>query len=715
MVSLTTLAVLVGPALAHVSSGREGKGFIGYGITMYDPVCAYACRDTVSAWMLDCGDAGSGGHSHHSAMEMETPSPLCYATNDPFLQTLAWCISTHCKDVPISKLEQYWELNVAGRQSEQPSPKYSYQTALAMVTEPPTTVVDPEEILDVTSLVDEESYLGSYNGDWVFEIIETTSTRYSLVLFLTCTIIPIGFSLLRFLPLPKSLVSKFYAYFIDPPVFGHHHAVPVLGLAIVPTRGQALFIAYIWIINIVLSAAGFRITDPNSWYTSTTEQLTSFIGNRAGTLSFVNLALAILFSSRNNVLLYLTNWSHSTFLLVHRWIAVICTLQACLHSAIWLRLYILMGKEDYNTETKDRYWIWGIIATLSLSILLPLSALPVRRRAYELFLSSHVVLAVLSLIGCLLHIFYRYGWQWGYQIWIFVAFAVWGFDRFFARPLRIARNGMRRAHVQIVDDDYLQVNIPGVEASGQAYLYFPTLTWRVWENHPFSVAAMSGPSSGISRRSSSPSQSGTPSEDVEKHATVAVHRPSSSTELGITFYVRRRGGLTAQLASLAEAASGALVLVESSYGPEMSLIPSPTADPSFEYPNLILIAGGVGITAVLPLLDRVNTIARPFGTTKLFWGVRTEPLVHSVEEVLGQQATRRDGKAQWGNVDVVVSVGKRFDLKAVLEAELAGAQGAGTKVVVCGPAGMADDTRAAVTQLASNGAVIRLTEESFSW
>ena len=277
------------------------------------------------------------------------------------------------------------------------------------------------------------------------------------------------------------MVTKFYAYLIDPPVFGRNHAVPVLGLAIIPTRGQALFIAYIWIINIVLSTAGYHTRDPNSWYTDAQEEIASFISNRVGVLSFANLILTVLYSSRNNILLYVTNWSHSTFLLVHRWIAVICTIQACLHSAIWLKLYIDMGAELYEPEVKEKYWIWGIIATLCLSLMIPLSIVPIRQRIYEVFLASHVILAIFALTGSLLHIWYRFTWQWGYETWIYIAFAVWGFDRLFARPLRIARNGIKRALVTVVDDDYLRVDIPGLEASGQVYLYFPTLSWRVWE------------------------------------------------------------------------------------------------------------------------------------------------------------------------------------------------------------------------------------------
>lgn len=737
--------LLLAVAKADDSEKRHGHGVIGYGITMYDPPCAFACRDTTQGWMLDCADTDSGGGHEMTVMkrmegmdDMEMPSPECYADNDPYLQTLAWCISTHCDGVSTSKLEEFWASNVVGSLANQPTPKYSYQKSLQLITEPPTSIISTDSTLDAPSLVDEEVYLSSYNGNHGFENMEVKSSRYGysdllnlhdliasidhidrLVLLLTCTTIPIAFSWLRFLPLPPSVVSKFYAYVIDPPLFGSYHAVPVLGLGFVPTRGQALFIAYIWVINVVLSAVGYEIITPNSWYSTTSDQLLSFIANRVGVLSFVNLAITILYSSRNNVLLHLSSWSHSTFLLVHRWVAFICMLQACLHSVLYVRIYRQKDAADYAAERQLEYWIWGVIATLCLAIMIPSSVLWVRKRAYETFLASHIVLAVLGTIGCMLHIYYRFAWQWGYEVWVWIAFAVFIFDRFLARPWRSARNGRKTAFVSIVDNDYLKVDIPAVEAHGQAYLYFPTLTWRIWENHPFSVAALSGvqlPEPSLASETNSKSDtplSGSP--EAEKQITRTNTSLDKPRVAGITFYIRRMGGFTEKLAQHAKLGQGTTVLVESSYGPEqMSIVPSPTSQPTIDYPNLICIAGGVGITAVLPLLNRSDGSLAPFGKTKLFWGVRTEPLVASVENMLGQEGTRHDGKAKWRNVDVSISIGERFNLRTVLENEVRGAVG-GTTVVVCGPPGMADEVRLAVTGLARHGAIVRLSEESFSW
>lgn len=161
-------------------AGRAGYGFIGYGISMYPPTCAHACRDSISN-PLDCGDDGSMHHVHGMVRRMDMghmPSPECYATNDAYLETLAYCISTHCQDVEAWRLEKYWERNVPGRLEYQPEPKETYQEALAKVTTPPNSTTPLDQTLLFVSLVDEETYLATFNAKDAFEINENAHSRY---------------------------------------------------------------------------------------------------------------------------------------------------------------------------------------------------------------------------------------------------------------------------------------------------------------------------------------------------------------------------------------------------------------------------------------------------------------------------------------------------------------------------------------------------------
>lgn len=180
---LCMTAVLLLTTAVQGSSGRPGYGLIGYGISMYKPPCAYACKDSISN-PLNCNDHDE--HDMHmvrrmSGMDMEEPSPECYASNEPYLQTLAHCMSTHCEDVEVWKLERFWEMNVAGRKLHQPSPKMSYQEALDSIAEAPTEIIPAEEMLHVASLVDEETWLAAYGGDHTFEMNEGRHSRYRSV------------------------------------------------------------------------------------------------------------------------------------------------------------------------------------------------------------------------------------------------------------------------------------------------------------------------------------------------------------------------------------------------------------------------------------------------------------------------------------------------------------------------------------------------------
>lgn len=532
-------------------------------------------------------------------------------------------------------------------------------------------------------------------------------TSPSLVLLLTCTIIPIGLSCLRWLPLPGRFVSWFSATFIDPPLFGSHHQVPFLKTAHMPTRGQGLFIGYLLTTNIILSAVDYEIRTPNSWYATRASQIANFIANRTGALSAVNLSLLVLYAGRNNFLLWLTDWSHSTFLLLHRWIAAICAIQACLHSAMYLQSYVVV-MDAFASESKKPYWSWGVVSTIAMVSLLPASMYYLRKRYYELFLVVHILLAFLALIGYYYHIYLRFHRQWGYELWAYIAFAIWAFD-WMVRVLRMARNGVRTGRITVVDEDYVRLDVPGVSASGQAYLYFPTLTWRVWENHPFSVAG--------SLLTECPTPEGEQQmavADAEKaptQSTLAVDSDSGSessptpsgtkrpaSKLGLTFFIRTHTGLTRHL----RARKTVPVLVESSYGHSILHNQHAELDKS---PNLVCIAGGVGITAILPAL------ARHAGNRKLYWGLRNRGLLEAAHDMLDTNAM--------ADVKQHVSVGERLDLQTILTQEIksAGVSGEKVTVIVSGPAGMADEVRTTVTELTrmNKQADVTFMEESYSW
>ncbi|KAE8378513.1 ferric reductase [Aspergillus bertholletiae] len=655
---------------------------------MYKPPCAHACRSSITN-PLNCSSSSEDGIGIKWTVET-SPDPECYATNDGFLQTLAYCIYSHCQMVPNSTLQKYWEQSL---------PKEAYQQALQSIGFMPNITTDVSTVLESASLVPEELYDLNWRTLTAFEKVEATHERYGLVILLTGAIIPIGLSFVRFIPLPNRLRTSFEAYVIAPPLIGHRHKAPIFNTFNMPTRGQALFIAYLIIINVVLCAVGFSSADGSAWYASNRREIVTYVSNRAGILSFANIPLLVLYSSRNNILLWLTNWSHSTFLLLHRWVAAICVLEACLHSAIYLQIYSTQG--EHSSESALAYWYWGIVATLAMVIIIPASMLQVRQRFYEFFLAWHVAFFLLAMVGCFLHIYYRYSFKWGYENWIYIALAIWGFERGM-RIMRFARHGICTAHVSIVDDEYIKLEVPGVAATGDVYLYFPTLTWRVWENHPFSVmtdvscGSDTGPSTTMTKGDKGgllPLALAEKGGDLDKISLAETS--NTPCQRGLVLYIRTQSGITKYLRG---PKSKFPVLIESSYHP-VALTKSNASGMA----NIIAIAGGVGVTALVPILMRHE------GWHRLFWAVRSPSLADSVVESLG--ADRFD------RLNAVVFRERRMDITRLLREEVSRCVGTEVAVIVSGPPRMADEVRLVVTELMKENPAVKLTllEESFSW
>lgn len=188
MLSLLVFGTLFTSSHGMVSEGRQGHGLIGYGINMYHPTCASACRNVLSSSKLNCSEvmdmSGMEGMDMGSS-DFDT-SPECFASDDAFLQSLAVCISQRCPGDPFDgpglevwQIEQWWQKNVAGTMAVQPDPKETYQQALAKVKMMPTQAVVLGDPLNQTMLTREEDYQPNWNADVVFEEIEDTHSRYA--------------------------------------------------------------------------------------------------------------------------------------------------------------------------------------------------------------------------------------------------------------------------------------------------------------------------------------------------------------------------------------------------------------------------------------------------------------------------------------------------------------------------------------------------------
>jgi hypothetical protein len=469
-------------------------------------------------------------------------------------------------------------------------------------------------------------------------------------------------------------------------------------------------------LNLLLGVASYRFVslDEQTHFETTKHQHLLIHADRIANMALANIALVFLYSARNNFLIWITNWQRSTFLMLHNWLGYIVIIETVTHSCIYLHLYLKGIEGDYAEEHHEEYWKWGIVGIVSVSALFPLSVLPIRQKVYEFFRITHNLFAYLTVIGIFMHVWLKNSEK-GFQNWTYATLSVLAFDRVL-RVLRIARNGVRMADISVVDEDYIRVDVKGITAEGHGYIYFPTVhPWQFWANHPFSVAASvhnipldskitlhNTPGASPSTRSvREDPEKGDPEKSVLDDQIIStaastpatLHDDSSNISdaitphhipaAGATFFVRQQKGHT----SLLSARTRVPVLIESSYGSLSDLA---------RYPNLIAIVGGVGITAVLPVL-RSHT-----GRSKLYWSLRAPGLRNALHDDMV-------------TVDKEILVGSRLDIAGILEREIAGDKGKGACVVVSGPNGLADEVRKIVCEIGKrNGAwPVRFVDESF--
>lgn len=452
---------------------RTNYGIIGYGIHMYEPLCAFACRAVLSGCPLTCSkeiprdEARALTQQHGGSHDVET-SLDCYATNDAFLLSMRLCLEHHCNSTSSWQLNRFWGRDVVGDQDPQPPPVLSFLDAeeelkLSSAAHIPYATMG-HELNAVHQVTDKDWALAqaSLEADvWV----ERQHNRSAIILILGTLAMPFLASLGRSLSIRKSWNCRFISSLEYAALWGRRHSVPLpYGIGILPTRGQALFIAYLIFLNGALCCAGYWLLEPNIHGVSAKHRLTSYIANRTGTLSFANMFLMVLCAGRNNLILLVSKWPYSTMLLYHRWIAYICILQALIHAVI----YLVQHLDVLGVKFTEAYWNWGVAVITTMVIISFTSILRVRRAMYELFLDSHIALSALVLLSGYYHIFMKFRHEWGYENWVLLAASIWIIERIL-RVAKILGNGIKTAEITHIDADYMKIHIAGVRAAGHAY------------------------------------------------------------------------------------------------------------------------------------------------------------------------------------------------------------------------------------------------------
>ena len=284
------------------------------------------------------------------------------------------------------------------------------------------------------------------------------------------------------------------------------------------------------------------------------------------------------------------------------------------------------------------------------------------------------------------------------------------------------------------------------------YLYQP-FRLTGWESHPFTLGYWSyetcyqpSPQARSSKDDHSvdvsqvpllSDSSNTPEEMQLKH--------SNQQGLKFTFWVRPYDGWTRSLRQQCtqspDLTINTTILLEGPYGNPF---------PLWNYESVLLIAGGTGIAAVVPYIqdhllrassdsdEQTTTSTTQTRDLHLIWTTRQSPFIHQIASRELAPALAHDNfrasfyttgsksnpaesiadHAASGADNKMETFEGRPDLESLIldHAEEAQLSESSAAVLVCGPAALADEARAAVHLAMRRGyRRIRYVEESFSW
>lgn len=254
--------------------------------------------------------------------------------------------------------------------------------------------------------------------------------------------------------------------------------------ASLPTRAQSIILFSYFTITVTFLSIGYDLYDGNTRYQTKTIQFTRYLGDRAGILATAHLPMIFLFAGRNNIMLWLTNWSFTTMSVYHKWISRMLFVLVAIHGACFYTHYKLLNKFQLMEEL---YVAWGIVAAISVTLIIVCSIRHIRERVYDLFLLGHQILVILFVVGA-----WRHLQPHGYLEWMYASIAIWAFDRV-CRVARVALSGLRaRANCKVYSNEIIKMKIDYSStwlprAGSYVFVSFLKPTWKFWESHPFSI------------------------------------------------------------------------------------------------------------------------------------------------------------------------------------------------------------------------------------
>jgi len=328
--------------------------------------------------------------------------------------------------------------------------------------------------------------------------------------------------------------------------------------------------------------------------------------DRVGVIAYALTPLSVLLSSRESLLSVLTGVPYQSFNFLHRWLGYIILAQSALHTIGWCIIQVRLYQPQPTVAIEwvvQPYIIWGIVAMILILLLFVLSTpWAIRITGYEFFRKAHYVLAMVYIGACWAH------WN-KLECFLVPAFIIWGIDRgarlfrtalLHYHPAAVTGAGFRPVHAEVTrfpdaeHGDVVRLDFENEQDCweiGQHY-YLCFAECSIWQSHPFTPLNAPMLQKGVVRHS-------------------YILRAKSGETKKVADVVARKSQLAGDAAT-----APTPVILAGPYGE--NLMEKLAVDT-----NIVCVAGGTGISYVLPVLLR---LAReqpvPDRKVELVWAMR---------------------------------------------------------------------------------------------
>ncbi|PLB39019.1 ferric reductase family protein [Aspergillus candidus] len=301
------------------------------------------------------------------------------------------------------------------------------------------------------------------------------------------------------------------------------------------------------------------------------------VGYRTGFIAICQLPLIFLLSGRTNIIGFLSGSSYNRLNWLHRWIARTLWLTATIHMGFWFRnwaQYDYIGYQLRNDPLTQRgFSAWCILTAIVLS-----SMAPVRRLSYEFFVLQHLVLFVGFLVAIWLHAPAEV------KVWVWIPIGLVVFDRvaryawaayanlsiFHRSPTKQAP-WANRATLTPLPGNVTRVTIENPTVSWKAgqHVFLTCHSLVPLQSHPFTIASI--PSDG--------------------KMEFLIRAEKGGTRRFFRYALKQHGVLGSS--ALASEEQTRTVFIDGPYG---------AIRPLRQFDSVVLLAGGMGATYIMPCL-----------------------------------------------------------------------------------------------------------------